>query len=522
MQNVNLRNFSRAILSLWLLLLLLELAVSFYLCDGRLVFTLDDPYIHLAVADHILSGGYGINASEFSSPSSSIVWPYFLALTELLHLGAAGPLLINVIATFATVRAFLRLLEEIGLIDVGRDRLFSVVIAILILSAISAVALPMTGMEHSVHVWASVMTFIGLVRVSRGQKPTAVHLLAVVLLPLIRFEGMAFAVAAIAGFAVLGQRRFAALASGLIVCAVGGYFALMAARGLPLLPSSVLLKSQIAGGAYEGSSVIGSIYGHLVGSLSNPYGIRLLLLGVIIAYGTWRLRDDRRSVVVLIAALAAVGAHLAFGAYDWFHRYEVYIIALAVMALLYAVAQARPRLAAAQWRATQVGVVLLVGYVSTPYLLAAIQTPLAARNIYDQQYQMGIFAQKLYKRAVAVNDLGLVAYKNPNFVLDLWGLGSEKVRKAKLAGQYGPDQMAALASEYHVGLVMIYDRWFLAGVPGSWQKVAVLHTDQFTAAVGEVAFYRTPDGDSAAISAALDTFKTLLPTRDRLELVKAP
>jgi hypothetical protein len=56
-------------LGLWLALFLLEVIASVLLCGGRLVFTLDDPYIHLTVADHILSGGYGVNTGEFSSPS---------------------------------------------------------------------------------------------------------------------------------------------------------------------------------------------------------------------------------------------------------------------------------------------------------------------------------------------------------------------------------------------------------------------------------------------------------------------
>ena len=178
----------------------------------------------------------------------------------------------------------------------------------------------------------------------------------------------------------------------------------------------------------------------------------MALLGLAIACGTLLLRADRRTLIVCTTALAAIGAHLTFGEYDWFHRYEVYIIALATLALLYVTAQAKPHLDTARWVALQIVVVLLIAFASTPYISAALQTPLAARNIYDQQYQMGLFAQQLYKHPVAVNDLGLVAYKNPNFVLDLWGLGSEKVRKAKLAGTYGPEQMAAFADEDHVGL----------------------------------------------------------------------
>ena len=505
------------ILSLWLCMFAVELLASFYLCGYRLIFTLDDPYIHLAVADHILTGGYGVNRSELSSPSSSIIWPYFLALTELLHLGPFGPLLINVFAAVAAVVVLLRLFDEIGLFK--RERLFSWIIAVLSIFVMSTIALPMTGMEHSLHVWATVATFTGLVETSRGRRPRPVHFAALVLLPLIRFEGTAFAIAAIGGFALLGQRRFAAWAAATILCCFAAYFALMDLRGLPLLPSSVLLKSRIAGNAYEGTSVFGSVFHHLIASLENPYGSRLALLGLAVAFGAWFLRADRRTLVVCATVLLAVGAHLAFGEYDWFHRYEVYIVALAALALLYVAVLARPSLNALQWTAVRIGVVLLTAYVAAPYFSAALQTPFAARNIYEQQYQMGVFAKQLYQHPVAVNDLGLVAYKNPNFVLDLWGLGSEKVRKARLAGQYGPDQMAALADEYQVGVVMIYDSWFPEGIPSSWKKVAILHTDRVTAAVGDVSIYRTAAADGGQIDEALRAFRDVLPPRVRLEIV---
>ena len=207
MQRIIWRRLSFVTLSLWLLLFTLELIASFYLCGNRLVFTLDDPYIHLAVADHILSGGYGVNGSELSSPSSSIIWPYLLALTEVLHLGAFGPLLINTIAASAAVFAFLRFLEVVGLLDDPRERLFSYISAVLALFVLSAIALPMTGMEHSLHVWATIVTFIGLIEVARGQAPRAIHFAALVLLPLVRFEGIAFALAAIVGLIGNGPTR---------------------------------------------------------------------------------------------------------------------------------------------------------------------------------------------------------------------------------------------------------------------------------------------------------------------------
>jgi hypothetical protein len=508
---------SRVTLSMWLLLFAAELIASIVLCGGRIVFTLDDPYIHLAVADHILSGGYGVNATEYSSPSSSIIWPYLLALTEALHLGVLGPLLIASAAAAATMVAVLRL---IGSFDLSHeDAPFGYAVAILSIFVASTIALPMTGLEHSLHVWVTVVTFVGLVDAAKGRAPTWLHLVALVLLPLIRFEGAALAVAAIGAFALLGHRRFATMAATLIALSLSAYIALMSARGLPLLPSSVLLKSRIAETAYEHRSALGALLQNLLAALDDTYGRMLALLFVAIAGSAWWLRTDRRALIVCGSVEAAIGGHLAFGQYNWFHRYEVYVTALAVLTLLWIAAQVRKQLGARHWSTIKVALVLLMALVAQPYLSAALITPFGTRNIYEQQYQMGRFAREFYPRPVAVNDLGLVAYSNPNFVLDLWGLGSEEVRKAKLAGTYGPERMAEFASAYNVGVVMIYDNWFPQGVPPSWTKVAVLHTNLVTAAGADVAFYRTPSGDEAEVTHSLAAFATALPARDSLEIL---
>lgn len=508
---------SSAAVLLWILLFAAEFVASIALCDFRLFFTLDDAYIHLAVADQILSGGYGVNAGEYSSPSSSIVWPYVLALTEALHLGAFGPLLINAAAACAAVFAVLHTLEASGLFADASDRPFSYLIALLVIFNVSAVALPMTGMEHSVHVWASIVTFAGLITAARGCTPTPLHFLALVLLPLIRFEGAAFACAAIAGFALLGQRRFAVSAALVIIVSLSGYFALMASRGLPLLPSSVLLKGYLAN-VDESANTLPAIVKNLLRSITSSYGLRLILLGLAIAACANWLRADRKALIVLLTVIAAIGAHLVFGQYGWFNRYEVYIMALAATALLWAAAQVRPRMSERQWSLTKVALVLGLGIAAMPYVTTALVTPLGASDVYEQQYQMARFAQSFYKRAVAVNDLGLVAHGNNHYTLDLWGLGSEQVRKARTGGRYGPAEMEPLARDHGVGLVMIYDSWFPKGVPSSWTKVAVLRTTTVTLS-RNVTFYRTPLADAAEVTSALEAFKATIPPRDRLDII---
>lgn len=100
-----------------------------------------------------------------------------------------------------------------------------------------------------------------------------------------------------------------------------------------------------------------------------------------------------------------------------------------------------------------------------PCATTAPVTPLAASDLYEQQYQMARLAQSFYRRAVAVNDLGLVAHGNNNYALDLWGLGSEQVRKARTAGQAGHHRAVTLS---HRSCPVEEERVILGSFPGMY------------------------------------------------------
>ena len=129
----------------------------------------------------------------------------------------------------------------------------------------------------------------------------------------------------------------------------------MAARGLPLLPSSVLLKGYLANLDGESTSNLPAVVKNMLRSITSSYGLRLIMLGLALAGCASWLRADRKALIVCLTVLAAIGAHLVFGQYRcWFNRYEVYIMALAVAALLWGIAQVRLRLPALQWSLTKI------------------------------------------------------------------------------------------------------------------------------------------------------------------------
>ena len=65
---------------------------------GHFTYSLDDPYIHLALAEQLVHGHYGINATEISSPSSSVVWPYLLVFLSGSRFHPYVPLIWNLLA----------------------------------------------------------------------------------------------------------------------------------------------------------------------------------------------------------------------------------------------------------------------------------------------------------------------------------------------------------------------------------------------------------------------------------------
>jgi hypothetical protein len=63
--------------------------------NGTFIYSMDDPYIALALSDQISHGNYGINAGQHAAPASSILFPFLLAAAAGTSLHPYLPLLIN-------------------------------------------------------------------------------------------------------------------------------------------------------------------------------------------------------------------------------------------------------------------------------------------------------------------------------------------------------------------------------------------------------------------------------------------
>jgi hypothetical protein len=518
MKNPN--RFARTLTLSWLLITAAIVAASLLLTSGHLTYSLDDPYIHLAVAENILGGGYGVNGSEYSSPSSSVAYPLVLALTELLRLGDWAPLVINLLAMGTAVFALGLLLARHVLNDSNTSLPFALLAGIAIALCMNAWGLPMTGMEHSLHVLTVVLVMLGFAGLHQNAHAPWWLVAAIVFMPLLRFEGFALALASVCALFALGHRRAAFVSIAAISVAIGTWMAVMHFLSLPLLPSSVMVKSGVAANAVDGTGIFNtlkSIAENLMTSLTDRQATFLVLaLGPLVAGTIAAFRRGERHLAIGVGAncTVAVLAHLVFGRYGWFARYEIYIVSAAVLALFVLWRQALV-LPAARFVS-----LWLLAVLAVPYAYATLQTPFASRGIYEQQYQMHRFATEFWKRPVAVNDLGYVSYRNPDFVLDLWGLGSEEVRQLKRDRRLTRESISTLLTKYDVSLVMIYESWFRGSVPEHWERVAVMKSAPVTAASGDVSFFAV--GDIGAARQALQAFAVTLPPRVQLQLLPTP
>ena len=98
---------------------------------GPFTYALDDAYIHLGLSDQIAHGHYGINENEYSSPASSILWPFLLALFSPSSIHLYLPLLLSMAAGLVAVYALARIMQDLS---PGRDW-WTVAMTVLLISA---------------------------------------------------------------------------------------------------------------------------------------------------------------------------------------------------------------------------------------------------------------------------------------------------------------------------------------------------------------------------------------------------
>jgi hypothetical protein len=453
----------------------LQLA-AFYNAGGPFEYPLDDVYIHLAVAEQIAQGNYGVNPGEVSSPASSILYPFLLLPVAGLETQRLMPLLLN---SFGLVLAAVYWARLIAVSAIA-PRILALALAFLGPIVFNHAGLAFAGMEHTLHLSFSLMLVYGFLSYLRDNTISMDLWLGIPLVVLTRFEGLGLALSITAIIALRGHWR---AAIWLLVLAIGPMAAFVAglmSQGLDPLPSSVQLKLHADTRVVEGSGFVGDILAMLRRNVQQPgslvLGASMAMLLVAWPFST-KFRTSGFRWLPLVA-LAAGTAHFLLGRFGWMNRYEIYVVSVVVAILVLVAGTSR----FAPVRLTVLPPVVLGVLFYVPDMLGYYT--LSPRAVTLQSAQIARLAQDHIKAPVAVNDIGRVAWGNQDYVLDLAGLAADEVREIRQSrpenGWAGP-----LVAARDVAAVMIYESWFPRGIDPSWTKMGILHLEGSRGALGD-------------------------------------
>ncbi len=504
---------------------LLLQGIAWMRAGGVFEYPLDDVYIHLAMAEEIARGGYGVNAGEYASADSSLLYPLLLAPFAGTSLHRYLPIFWNVIGLLGTAFMWGRILWRAGYGE-GALRPLGLILAFTGPLVLNVAGVAFTGMEHSLHAFLVLVALYGLQTFLESGRVPLWLVASLILGVMLRYEGLGVSFAIALVIALKGRWRagLALFAASLLPLIAFGFF--LHALGLEPVPNSVM--SKLADLSEAHMPLADRMVRAVLRNMARVQGMSFLILVLAFAISLlwprmWRAWNGRYWPFAL--ALVIVGAgHLMFGKFGYMNRYEHYVLLFGYGAALCAI---RPMLAdliapdpaRSMWH--KAGKLIMPAFVvwtgasiGQYYIPVVLQdVTLAPSQIHRQQGQMARFQREYVKGPVAVNDLGWVSYRNDDYVLDLWGLASLEALKIRLREDVPEGWAGPLVKARGVKLVMIYDKWLGEAVGPEWIYLGTLGLGEKTHYLGgnEVDFY-APDAASAApLQEALEAFVPTMP-----------
>lgn len=487
--------------------------------SGHFGYPLDDTYIHMAIAKHFATEEiWGVAQNEFSSSTSSPLWTLLIAATYLvLGVNEWTPFILALVFGSLSIYFCHRLLVT------DKD----VLKTSLILSIVTFVPLPiltLTGMEHVLQSLVTlVLIYFAAEHLSKKKiepRSFTVLLLFANLATITRYEGISLVFSITLMFAI--KKRFL---EGIVFgvasfLAIAIYGSISIANDWYFLPNSVILKVNIPTLSATG---LAGFWERLTANLFNsPHILALLTINLYLWVKT-SLEEKERVMLILVILITI--AHMTFASTGWFFRYEAYIVLVSCfiigrILLKYAFPQFSKHLQNQDNERHHYSAILLIGITFLGLFSLVARTaisfreyPLAVKNIFEQQYQMGLFMEKYYTgKCVAANDIGAINFLANICTIDLVGLANMEVATHKLNGSYDKRTIEQLVSSNDVQAIVIYDHWFTGRIPDSWIQVGAWKISNNVIAAGDTVFFYAPNNSlKAGVIENLANFSNILP-----------
>ncbi len=527
-----------ATLVLWLVVVIL-LLISLKQNQGHLVYALDDSYIHMAMAKNVAQNGtWGVTRHSFSSSSSSLLWTLLLSLDYLLFgVNETAPMVINLILATVLIWLIYGILQKYKIIPS-----LKIVILISIIFFTPLYSLIFCGQEHILHTILTVIFVYLAGKVlgdtsedfRRGSKYRAIWLLLISpLVIMARYEGIFLIIIVCLLFFLRKKYLYSLLLGGLGALPVVIYGLISISRGWYFIPNSILLKGNMPDfSSLKTAFFFITILGYQL--VHNPQILILLLIALVVLYFQCVKKNtiwEERSVM-LIVFIATALLHLQFAGTNWFYRYEAYLIGLGVFVVsvsfnsyLHDIFHCKSdNKSFIRYVTLALIVIITILPLVERGLVSLMKTPRAMTNIYEQQYQMGLFLKEFYQNdVVAANDIGAINYLADIKCLDLWGLGNRRIGKTRIEGCYNTRQIYETTKSERAKIAVVYDELFnrgtVGGLPKQWIKAGQWRIfNNEVCAYDVVSFYAFNLKEAEKLKTNLKAFSSRLPKTVKQEI----
>jgi hypothetical protein len=512
-----------ALLIYWATLAVLT-ALSLKRNQGHFVYTLDDPYIHMAMAKNIaLHKVWGVTKYAFTSSSSSPFWTLLLSLAyRLFGVNELTPFIFTTASGTLLVLVIYLILK-----NYSPNGIFVFVVLLLAIFITPLPALTFCGMEHILHGFLTVVFVYLFSKTFLNKSPAMKEYLPVLLLaPLIcsvRFEGAFLILAASILLAFRKNFLFSAFLGIMGILPILAYGLFSLSNGWHFLPNTILLKTFIAFLHTPQGIETTVLYSPLLNMWQFPYIMLLLIISLLLlVHGSeTKIPDDLKVMNIIFIAVTLL--NLQFIIFVWFYRYEAYLVTTGIVVVAVTIGRHLPQKFSWEIRrnllSKYIAAAILIFIISLPFITRAkealTKTSWATTNIYQQQYQMGLFLNKFYRgRAVAANDVGAIDYLADIKTLDLFGLTSLEIANIKINGNRNPkaSQMYDIAKRNNVEIAIVYDSWFEGDIPSQWVKVGLWKiAHNLVCASDTISFYAVEPSEQKQLLKNLIAFAPQLP-----------
>ncbi len=497
---------------------------SLRLNNGKFAYILDDTYIHMAIAKNTaVNGVWGMTPHGFTSSTSSPLWTLLIAAGFYISgLNEFIPLVLSLISGTLMILAGYLVIKQFCHSDKS--------VFIILLLAIFVTPMPaltIMGMEHLLHSLLTLL-FITFSVKQPVNDNSANHNYSLFLiapfLTMARYEGM-FLVLAVCGFFIYKRKlaeSFYLFSAGVFPIVAYGLWSV--ANGWFFFPNSVLLKASLPDALRLVLIKMSGIGLETLIKVFRPFLLLVLAVACSILFKRMEKKEFSPEIIQAgIILFITLLLHVTFASTGWFYRYEAYLVFVGILLCGIFWLQL-PKLAPLNLKQSMllkpllvVVLLIIIVVLGIRSIRSYIATPRATQNIFQQQYQMGLFLKKFYaNKQVALNDIGAPCFLSDIKLLDLVGLGSMETAKQIILRSYNREKIKALAIQKDVAIAVIYRKWLeipeIGGVPSDW-KLAGQWTIQnnIVAAHDTVHFFAVNKEETENLMKNLAAFSPNLP-----------